>query len=156
MLRNMGSEFSDLTGKRRLGLGSKAFLAYVAFGMVALVGHQVILAVGRNPTFKATFYRNLENPFGLANLAEAILWLVIALIFAIVAFRTQGAKSNVILACIAFALFGISDLFEIGTGAWWRPFELLALKAGCIVVFVTLLGDYYWNKRRGQTPDRTN
>ena len=134
--------------KRRLGLGSKVFLAYVAFGMMALVGHQVILAIGRNSSVKATFYRNLGNPFGLTNLAEAILWLLIAFIFAVVAFCTQGAKSNMILACIAFALFGISDLLEIGTGAWWRPSELLALKAGCVLVFVVLLADYYWNKHR--------
>ena len=152
----MRFEIGVFDGKRRPWYGSKLFLAYVILGMVALVGHQVILAIALHPTFKATFHHNLETPFGLANLAEAILWLVIALIFAIVAFRTHGSKSNIILAFIAFALFGISDLVEIGTGAWWRPFELLALKAGCVVVFVTLLGDYYWNKRRRQTPGGIN
>lgn len=74
------------------------------------------------------------------NQGEALLWLVISLGILV---RTLVQKLRRIpvlpaqLALIpAFALFGLSDLIEAQTGAWWRPWWLLALKAFCILVFL--------------------
>jgi len=33
-------------------------------------------------------------------------------------------------------LFGISDLVEVQTGAWWDPWWLFTLKAFCVVIFL--------------------
>lgn len=73
------------------------------------------------------------------NTAEAVLWFALALI---VTFGTRGRpdaiRRNAFLAAMVFALFGVSDLLEVLTGAWWRPWWLFALKAGCIVSLATL------------------
>lgn len=51
---------------------------------------------------------------------------------------------------LAFLAFGISDLVEEGTGAWWRPLWLLLLKSGCIAVF----GHGLWEHLRLRRRDR--
>jgi hypothetical protein len=38
-----------------------------------------------------------------------------------------------IVASVLFLLFGLSDLVEAQTGAWWRPWWLLMWKGLCIV-----------------------
>ena len=35
-----------------------------------------------------------------------------------------------------FVLFGVSDIFEVFTGAWYKPLSLLVLKAVCIVALI--------------------
>ncbi|KZN39399.1 hypothetical protein N480_00790 [Pseudoalteromonas luteoviolacea S2607] len=42
-------------------------------------------------------------------------------------------------ASITLIAFGVSDIIEASTGAWWRPLSLLFFKAGCVL---TLLGSY--------------
>lgn len=34
------------------------------------------------------------------------------------------------------AVFGVSDLIEAQTGAWWEPWSLLVMKAACVLVFL--------------------
>jgi hypothetical protein len=53
------------------------------------------------------------------NLVEAILWLVIALVFAGQALRPHPLRRPRLLLALAFAMFGISDLIEMRTGSWW-------------------------------------
>jgi hypothetical protein len=36
----------------------------------------------------------------------------------------------------AFLVFSISDVIESRTGAWWRPYWLMLIKGGCLVVCV--------------------
>ena len=36
-----------------------------------------------------------------------------------------------------FVLFGLSDVVELQTGAWWRPWWLLVWKAICIAILVS-------------------
>lgn len=79
------------------------------------------------------------------NLAEAILWFAFAATFVGLAWRGRGRRRRLFsLLAAAFVVFGISDLIEAQTGAWWRPVWLLVLKAGCIAVF----GYGVWEYRR--------
>jgi hypothetical protein len=74
----------------------------------------------------------------IGNQIEAVLWFGFAL-----GFTWKGCKSRQPdrrrlswVLVVAFALFGVSDLIEATTGAWWRPWWLFLLKAGCVAVFV--------------------
>ena len=71
------------------------------------------------------------------NVIEAGLWFVVALALTFQSIRSAG-RSRALLAILAaaFLVFGISDLIESQTGAWWRPLWLLAMKGGCVVIFV--------------------
>ena len=80
-----------------------------------------------------------DPTFVLSNRIEAGLWFVIALAMAIAAFRRRHVRRDCAIGAFAFALFAISDLVETHTGAWWRPWWLLAWKAACLVAFLYLL-----------------
>ena len=52
-------------------------------------------------------------------------------------------------------LFGVSDIVEVYTGAWWKPFWLLLWKGLCIIVLVACI-IYYWRKKAfGDITDRS-
>lgn len=71
------------------------------------------------------------------NLAEAGLWFVFAGIFGVWALRATGPLRGLYgKLAPAFLAFGLSDIVEAQTGAWWRPWWLLVLKGGCICVFL--------------------
>jgi len=73
------------------------------------------------------------------NYIESALWFVIAIgliIKSISIGRTSSLFSIVVIAAISFIAFGISDIIEANTGAWWRPTGLLILKACCIFSFI--------------------
>jgi hypothetical protein len=81
----------------------------------------------------------IDLTFVLSNRIEAGLWLVIALAMAVAAWRRRHVRRDCVIAAIAFALFGASDVVETHTGAWWRPWWLLAWKAACLFAFLILL-----------------
>ena len=73
------------------------------------------------------------------NHLEAVLWFAIGVGMLLTAFvkRSDGNLLKLFLiAAIAFMLFGVSDLIEAKTGAWWRPAELLMLKGTCVLIFI--------------------
>jgi hypothetical protein len=71
------------------------------------------------------------------NYAEAAFWWTFALVFLIRAIRAeQKWKRDQFILALAFAGFGLSDWIEVGTGAWWRPWWLLALKGVCLLTIV--------------------
>ena len=78
--------------------------------------------------------------FVWANRAEAALWGIVAIGFAVqfVRLRTES-RWRCAAAAIVFAAFGASDIVETHTGAWWRPWWLLAWKGLCIAGMVALL-----------------
>lgn len=77
------------------------------------------------------------------NLVEAVLWFLFAGAFSFLAWRACGRKRRLFtVLAAAFVLFGCSDLIEARTGAWWRPFWLLLLKAGCVGVIVYGIWEY--------------
>lgn len=74
-----------------------------------------------------------ENFHMVFNQAEACLWSVIALILAL---RLRMSRPWRWLLPFAFAVFGVSDLIEARTGAWWEPWWLFVMKALCVLVFL--------------------
>ena len=91
----------------------------------------------------------LDPTFVLSNRVEAALWMGIALALVLAATRHRGvARIDCIAASIAFALFGVSDIVETTTGAWWRPWWLLAWKSVCVLAFLVLLVRHVKRTRR--------
>jgi len=83
----------------------------------------------------------IEN---LANLIEAGLWFGVALVWVSKSVRaTRPLRFVFVLLAIAFLVFGITDLIESQTGAWWRPLWLLGMKVACVVSFVLGFAAYY-------------
>ena len=89
-----------------------------------------------------------DPAFVLSNRIEAVFWIAIAMAMSIAAARQSGAaRVDCIVAAIAFALFGLSDLVETKTGAWWRPWWLLVWKASCVLALLVLLARYLRRRR---------
>lgn len=99
-----------------------------------------------------------ENGWDLhaqGNFLEALLWWLIAAFFGYYAWRSDGRRRGLCLwAMLVFSLFGLSDIVEISTGAWWRPWWLLVWKAGCVVAMLYLLGEERRLRRTEPGPGR--
>ena len=82
------------------------------------------------------------------NLVEAGIWFLCALALA---WKLRGAgplRGIYGTLCAGFLVFSVSDLIESRTGAWWRPWWLLVMKAACAAVFLFGFRAYY-RVRRG-------
>ena len=83
------------------------------------------------------------------NWIEAGLWLGVSLILLGKALKARTDVRRVLLSVAAAVLvFGISDVIESQTGAWWRPGWLLLLKGACILVLFAGFRQYYRLTRR--------
>ena len=83
------------------------------------------------------------------NLVEAALWFAVSLTFVVKTAFAHGRLRRVFsILAVAFAVFGLTDLIESETGAWWRPLWLLGLKAACVASFVVGFVAYYRITRR--------
>ena len=80
----------------------------------------------------------IANFHSVGNAIEAVLWLLIAAILLVAGFRSPASRYRCWLIAAVLIAFGISDVVEIRTGAWWRPWWLLAWKGSCIVTFILL------------------
>ena len=61
------------------------------------------------------------------NAFEAVLWITISIVFGFHFVRKKTAfKMLKGFSCVAFFVFGITDIIEIYSGAWWAPFWLQA------------------------------
>jgi hypothetical protein len=76
---------------------------------------------------------SIDPTFVLLNRIEAGLWFVVALIL-LLALRRRLSSRLLALLVIALIAFGISDLVETRTGAWYRPWWLLLWKGVCVVI----------------------
>lgn len=74
----------------------------------------------------------------IGNQVEAVLWFLFALGFAWKGCQARHPDRRRLswILVAAFALFGVSDIIESTTGAWWRPWWLFVLKAGCVALFI--------------------
>jgi hypothetical protein len=95
---------------------------------------------------------------GLAafNRAEAGLWAAFALATALAGGRVRGLTPRLRIGLVAaFLAFGVSDLIEAWTGAWWRPPALLVLKGACLLAIVAASGRLWLHRRRVGPSDAT-
>ncbi len=89
--------------------------------------------------------------FVVGNYVEAGVWIVIGLICGVLAGLKAGVVRQRLLCSVpVFSAFGVSDIVEVQTGAWWRPWWLFVWKGSCVLGMVVLLVDYF--QRRGRAP----
>ncbi len=86
--------------------------------------------------------------FRAANYIEAAVWIVIGLGLAGAAIRFAPARQRLSAAAIVLIAFGVSDIVETQTGAWYHPWWLLVWKGLCVIALVTLLIDHYRRRLR--------
>ena len=83
------------------------------------------------------------------NSFESVLWLVISITLLRQAFRQPNLKGRLLLSAFGLFAFAGTDVVEMQTGAWWRPWWLFAWKAACMMLLVGV-GIYHY--RSSKTP----
>ncbi len=77
------------------------------------------------------------QPHAFFNVAEAVFWVVLAVVIAVRArFSHPALRRLGYLVAAAFFAFAGTDLVEAKTGAWYRPLWLLGYNAACLAVLV--------------------
>ena len=78
----------------------------------------------------------LMDGLAIFNSLEAAFWMIVG----VLVFRKSRLSGRYrrlgSIASVWFVLFGFSDVWEVFSGAWWRPWPLFALKASCIAALV--------------------
>lgn len=71
---------------------------------------------------------------------EAFFWCLIGFIcLGYSKLKLLGDNRKLLsIAGINFLIFGLTDVYEMRSGAWWDPVWLLVVKVFCISVFFTL------------------
>jgi hypothetical protein len=85
----------------------------------------------------------LDPTFVYANYAESCLWAGLGVAAAV---KRNGPASWLLAATLV--AFGISDVVEAQTGAWYEPWWLLAWKAVCILLILIFGGLVLRTQRR--------
>ncbi|BAY05655.1 hypothetical protein H6G54_25720 [Anabaena cylindrica FACHB-243] len=90
-----------------------------------------------NPQLLETLYRQ-------GNYIEAVLWSLFSLGFMIYSYKRNCliAKHKNQITSVIFLLFGLSDIIEVQTGGWWKPWWLLLWKSSCVIGFIVCFWDY--------------
>jgi hypothetical protein len=94
----------------------------------------------------------LLHVFEIFNFLEALLWISIGVGFLVVLWRNGRNADLQLFGLVLFVTFGISDFVEIHTGAWFRPWWLLAWKAADLAGIAAL---YLLHRRRTHPPNST-
>ncbi|WP_094673898.1 hypothetical protein [Hydrocoleum sp. CS-953] len=82
----------------------------------------------------------LETVYRKGNYIEAGIWFIFAGAFAISAIKNRDlVRLHRIVATFTFLLFGLSDIVEVQTGAWWHPWWLFVWKSLCVLSMFCLL-----------------
>jgi hypothetical protein len=77
------------------------------------------------------------NFHGSANAVEAGYWIVVGVTVYVRSRReTSTVRTVASVAAGGLVLFGVSDVIEIFTGAWYKPVGLLVFKAVCVTTLV--------------------
>lgn len=74
----------------------------------------------------------------LFNLIEGFFWIGLG-VWMVLGKKQLFVSNNKTTSGIISIIFGISDFVEMGTGAWWRPWWLLAWKGACVAVGLIIL-----------------
>lgn len=82
----------------------------------------------------------LETVYIQGNYIEAVIWFIFAGAFAVSAIKNNRLiRLHRIIATLTFLLFGLSDIIEVKTGAWWHPWWLFVWKSLCVLSMLCLL-----------------
>jgi len=66
------------------------------------------------------------------NILEALFWFLLSVMFFRYYLKSNSLlKSKFLILSITLILFGISDMIELFTGAWYEPLGLMVLKLSC-------------------------
>ena len=76
------------------------------------------------------FFRN-------SNFIEAGLWCGIGAAILVLGTRLRIGVCGRVGMFVTLVAFGISDIVETRTGAWWDPWWLLVWKGVCVIVLIT-------------------
>ena len=91
----------------------------------------------------------ITRDFIYLNYIEAGLWIALAFGAGVQSFRFTGpVRRELLILAIDLIAFGLSDVAETRTGAWWRPWWLLAWKGACVGVMLVLLTSYVRRRLR--------
>lgn len=83
----------------------------------------------------------------IGNQVEAVFWIVVGLAFAVPPLLRRPHPGLCGAAFVTLIAFGLSDLVEVWSGAWWRPWWLPAWKTACVAALARLLQLYYQRKK---------
>ena len=82
---------------------------------------------------------SIAPAFRVSNYIEALFWCSVACVVFVRSRRlSMPARVDGTWWAIDLIVFGLSDLIEAQTGAWWRPAWLLAWKAACLLGMLVL------------------
>ena len=94
----------------------------------------------------------ITDEFRFLNFVEAGLWVVVAVVAAAIGARRSGrVRARCFVLAATLIAFGLSDVVETTTGAWWRPWWLLCWKAICVAILLALLVEHYRGRRAGRS-----
>ena len=74
----------------------------------------------------------------IGNAVETGVWWILATVLLGAGLRNRNYLRHSIMAAFVLLAFGLSDVVEIQTGAWWRPWWLLLWKALCLLAMFIL------------------
>ena len=81
------------------------------------------------------------------NVVEAVIWFALAARFLFFAVKRKSPlKKAFLVFAITLFVFGISDIIETQTGAWYKPWGLFMLKAVCVVLIAGCVGVFFRNR----------
>ncbi|MBA3313998.1 MAG: hypothetical protein M3552_04405 [Planctomycetota bacterium] len=87
------------------------------------------------------------------NAIEAAWWIGLGIALFVFPIRPDSAKRRRALAGVLM-VFGLSDVIEIWSGAWWRPWWLAVLKFGCGFAITILVLLWFRRVRRVSIGER--
>jgi hypothetical protein len=93
------------------------------------------------------------NIHGLENAIEAVVWWGPGTCMLITAHHKPDVRTQSLVVATALIVFGFSDIVEISTGAWWRPWWLLVWKGTCVVTVCWQWYSYHKKLRSLTQPD---
>lgn len=96
-----------------------------------------------DPEQAADRANTLQVIYEHGNYIEAGIWGIFAAVFAVKAIKQSAIRRTwSLVAALTFFFFGLSDIVEVFTGGWWRPWWLFFWNAACVASMVGLLVAY--------------
>ncbi|HMQ17078.1 MAG TPA: hypothetical protein PKC49_13995 [Phycisphaerae bacterium] len=73
-----------------------------------------------------------QSWYASAQLVEAAFWILGGVAALLGSLLKPRGRTLGLAGALVLVVFGLSDVVEARTGAWWRPWWLLAWKAACV------------------------